>query len=165
MTHATGHVEPVRPIPAVRFASATNAGIGVWLILAPFILSYQDLQPALWNDIVVGIWLLVVGALRAVNTTRMEGLSWANAGFGLWLVAAPFLLGYSDLSTGADVLTTADTAVTSGLNSIGATWNDIVVGLLTIVLAVRSASATRGWRAMRDTTPLDGRTGTTTTRI
>lgn len=155
-------VQHTSMLPSVRFASGTNAGIGVWLILAPFILGYSNVQPALWNDIIVGAWLLVVAGMRAVNTTRMEGASWTNAGFGLWLILAPFILGYSSFSTTGGAITTGTDGfggMAAGLNTVGATWNDIVVGALVIILAVRSASTTRAWRSVRD-----GAATTTTTR-
>jgi len=136
-------------LPAVRFSSGFNAGIGAWLIIAPFILSYSGIESAMWNDIVVGAWLLIVAGLRAVNTTKYEGLSWANVFFGLWLVAAPFVLGYASFGGGlAGVYETGAVGDVTALNHSGATWNDIVNGVLVIILAARSASATRGWKSV-----------------
>lgn len=34
---------------------------GIWLIIAPFILGYSTLPQALWNDIILGIIVAVVG--------------------------------------------------------------------------------------------------------
>jgi len=34
---------------------------GIWLIIAPFVLGYSDTTSALWNDIVLGIVVAVVG--------------------------------------------------------------------------------------------------------
>lgn len=35
---------------------------GIWLILAPFILGYSANVAALWNDIILGLAILAVGA-------------------------------------------------------------------------------------------------------
>lgn len=34
---------------------------GIWLILAPFALGYSTVAAALWNDIILGLIVLVVG--------------------------------------------------------------------------------------------------------
>lgn len=62
-------------------------------------------------------WL--TGALGTIRT-----LSWINALLGLWLLVAPFIIGYSG---------------TSG----GATWNDAIVGIIVIVIGVWGASAAK----------------------
>lgn len=43
----------------------TTAGIGAWLIVAPFVLAYGNAQPAIWNDVAVGLLVLVMGILSA----------------------------------------------------------------------------------------------------
>jgi len=139
----------VQVLPRVRFASGTNAGIGVWLILAPFILAYSGVTPALWNDIVVGAWLLVVAGMRAINTTRYEGLSWTNLGFGLWLIVAPFILSYGDFAMGLGATALGEPGLVETvqpMNVTGAIWNDVVVGLIVAVLAGMSAAATRSYK-------------------
>jgi hypothetical protein len=56
--------------------SYVNAGIGAWLIIAPWILAYGDYQPAIWNDVAVGILVLIMGIWSASATrdaTRTPG--------------------------------------------------------------------------------------------
>lgn len=145
-TRAGAHAGPV---PAVRMASSTNAGIGAWLILAPFLLGYAALGPALWNDVVCGLWLVVAGLTRAGGTRKNEWLSWTNAGFGAWLVIAPFVLGYAArVGTTAEGAAAADPGIVGSVNVTGAIWNDVVVGILVAILGVYSALQTR--RAVRD---------------
>ena len=114
----------------VRWTSGLNAVLGIWLILAPFILGYSTLTPAVWNDIVVGILIVALAGTRVSKPTRYEAASWTNAGIGAWLIAAPFILPYSE-------------APALVANVQAAFWNDIIVGLIVLVLAVASAMASR----------------------
>ncbi len=41
--------------------------IGLWLMVAPFILNYASLSIALWNDIILGLIVGVVGLVGALN--------------------------------------------------------------------------------------------------
>lgn len=49
------------PIGWTKAASWANAAIGLWLIFAPFVLSYTT-NVERWNDIIAGILLLIFGA-------------------------------------------------------------------------------------------------------
>ncbi|MBI2952860.1 MAG: SPW repeat protein [Chloroflexi bacterium] len=35
--------------------------LGIWLIIAPWVLRYSGDQPATWNSVIVGIIMLLVG--------------------------------------------------------------------------------------------------------
>ncbi len=43
--------------------------LGIWLILAPFVLGYSDTAGALWSDIIVGV-LIVIGGLWGLSKNR-----------------------------------------------------------------------------------------------
>jgi hypothetical protein len=109
-------------------ASSVNLLAGIWLICAPFVLTYSGTTSALWNDIVVGATIATIAAFRVFGAYRQTWLSWTNAILGCWLVIAPFVLSYSDVNN--------------------AVYNDIVLGLLVVTFAIWSASATRR-RALR----------------
>jgi len=66
----------------------------------------------------------VSGLALAKLPGTVRTLSWINALLGLWVLLAPFILGYSG---------------TSG----GATWNDVIVGVVVIILEVWGASAAK----------------------
>lgn len=102
-------------------ASGLNVLLGIWLIIAPFVLVYADVE-ALWNDIIVGIIIAVLAGVRISGVFGSTWLSWVNFVLGLWLVIAPFVLGYL---TGR------------------ALWNDVIVGITVAALAVWSVAATR----------------------
>lgn len=91
-------------IAAQRFAGWANALLwlaaiaGAWLVVAPFVLGYTG--AAQINDIVLGIALAVVtGGIAIARPARDDGgaltLLWLSVAAGVWLVVAPFVLGYS----------------------------------------------------------------------
>jgi hypothetical protein len=95
--------------------------VGLWELLSPFILGYSALTVALWNAVIIGAVLIVLGAGAALykEVKIDQTLDWINSLLGLWLIVSPFILGYSDAVT--------------------AMWNNIIVGLVVLVLA--------GWAA------------------
>ena len=50
----------------IKYLSWINAVLGLWLIIAPFILSYSSAATAMWNDIIIGLVVLVLGAWAAL---------------------------------------------------------------------------------------------------
>lgn len=111
---------------AVKLPSGSNVVLGIWLIIAPFILGYTIITAAMWNDILVGLAVVILAGIRVSRPTANSWLSWANVVLGVWLIIAPFALGY----TGTIAL-----------------WNDMVVGLVVAAFGVWSALVTP------DTTP------------
>lgn len=107
-------------------ASGLNVLLGLWLIMAPWVLDYSGQNNAVWNQVVIGIAIASLAVIRVLAPDRAAGLSWTNFALGAWLIIAPFLLTYND---------TGDTAVIY--------WNDIIVGLLVLALAAWSAVSTR----------------------
>ena len=74
-----------------------------------------------WIIAAAGLWEIIAPfAIALVNTSvTIKVLSWIDAVLGLWLVVAPFALSYSKVS--------------------GATVNDIIVGIIVIILGVWAA--------------------------
>lgn len=106
----------------MKWASWTNVLLGVWLVAAPFALAYQGVTTALYEDIVLGAVIALFAFWRAMGEEKsgMAGVSWTVAAAGLWVLIAPFVLGYG--------------AVTA------AVYNDVIVGLAVAILGT--------WRAM-----------------
>jgi hypothetical protein len=46
-----------------------NAALGAWLIVSPFILGFGSLTAALWNQLIVGVVVLVLAAWAAGTET------------------------------------------------------------------------------------------------
>lgn len=107
----------------VRTASGLDLVAGLWLVIAPFVLGYATVTGALWNDVIFGIAIVVLAASREVGEGyRHAWPSWVNALIGLWLIIAPFAIGYSFIRE--------------------AVWNDVIIGIAVVVLATWSALAT-----------------------
>ena len=114
--------------------SAVIAILGIWMVVEAF---WFDLVAAqFWNDVLVGVLLLAVGGYNYYRRADEELGSVAAASVaalaGLWLIAAPFLFG-------------ADVGLTETTNNL-AFWNDIVVGLIALVLGAYSAYTARDQR-------------------
>ena len=109
----------------VKWTSGTNLAAGIWLIAAPFILGYSAVTAAVWNDVLIGLAVAGLAWARVAKPLEREGVSWTNVVLGVWLLAAPFALAYSG--------TTA------------ALWNDIVIGLVVLVLGTWNALTSRGY--------------------
>jgi hypothetical protein len=86
-----------------------NLILGVWLIIAPFLLDFggTDSRAAVNAYVMgVGVTIFAVAALYRPPTWE-EGI---NLAIGIWLIIAPFVLGYTGLTM--------------------ATWIHVIVGLL-----------------------------------
>lgn len=92
--------------------------LGVWLIVAPFALAYTETAAATYEDVILGVLIAVLALWRGVRprTPAMTGVSWVLAVAGLWVVIAPFVIGYTDTAT--------------------AVWNDVIVGLAVAILGI-----------------------------
>jgi hypothetical protein len=108
--------------------STLNVIAGIWLIIAPFALLYGR-GTARVNDIVLGIIIGVFGLIRALAPGQQTAwLSWLNALWGIWLIIGSFVLAYAG----------------------SARTNDIVLGIIVLVLGLWSASGAM----QRQTTPI-----------
>jgi len=94
---------------------------GLWEVIAVFILGYTASSAALWNALIVGVALLVLGVWAALSNqaTTDKTLDWINVVIGVWLIIAPFILGYSAI--------------------VAAMVNDIIVGVVVVVLELVAA--------------------------
>jgi len=108
--------QPDRVIRTVRWISWTNLACGVWLVASAFVLP-QASGTGIIEDVVTGSFAAVFAlwAARAFRPTMSLVASWTVALTGLWILVAPFALGYERES--ASVV------------------NDVVVGLAILSLA------------------------------
>lgn len=47
-----------------------NVVLGVWLIVAPYVLSYSTTSTALWNDIIIGVLVAIVALIGALGSEK-----------------------------------------------------------------------------------------------
>lgn len=101
--------------------SWVNFILGLWLIVAPFVLPYRDISAALWNNVIVGVIIAVLAGWRALGkeSVRMTVTSWVVALLGLWTMIAPFVLRYA--------------------GNANAMWNGVIVGIVVAIVATYRA--------------------------
>jgi hypothetical protein len=94
----------------IHFGSGINIAAAIWLFIAPTYLGYPHILSR-WNDIIVGLMLVVLAILRYSHPLHRFRISWLNAALGVWMVAAPYVLRYhvptmqvSDWAIGAIVV-------------------------------------------------------------
>jgi hypothetical protein len=112
-----------RPTGPVQTASGLNILAGLWLVLSPWALNYSIVEAAMWNSVIIGLAVAIMAMVRVGAPLRYEGLSWLNFVLGIWLILAPFMLGFAAIGA--------------------AMWNTVIVGLIVLILAAWSAVATR----------------------
>ncbi|MCL4465152.1 MAG: SPW repeat protein [Chloroflexi bacterium] len=100
-----------------------NLVAGIWLIISPFILQYTGVAPAVWNNLAVGILLILVAAYILFTCVKAEWAGWAMAVLGIWEIMSPFVLGY--------------------VGEKPALWNNIILGIIIIVVGAWSARSSR----------------------
>lgn len=84
-----------------------------------WVLAYSGRDPR-WNDVPFGAIVAIFALVRASGAYREEIVSWANAAIGVWLIVAAFTIDYT----------------------ARASWNDIILGIIVLLLALGSAEAT-----------------------
>jgi len=121
------------PDESGKWISALIALLGLWMMLEAFL--FDIILTQFWNDVLVGALLLAVGGYNYYRRADQEVGSMAAAGIaallGLWLIAAPFVLG-----------TGGEAAAVETANDL-AFWNDVVAGLIALGLGAYSAYEVR----------------------
>lgn len=100
------------------WAHVINAAVGIWLMAAPSVFGYANSTPAT-NDRFAGPIIATFAIIAWWETTRAVG-RW-NVAAGLWLLAAPWILGYGP--TAAIVNSMACGAVVAALALVMGDFN------------------------------------------
>ena len=105
-----------------EWQDVVSFALGIWLIVSPWVLAYATNQYPMTNAVVVGalIALAAAGALYAFQVWE----EWLNVALAAWLIASPWLLGFSTLQV--------------------AVVNQVAVGALVGLLALWSANIEHG---------------------
>lgn len=70
-----------------------NALVGLWVLLSPWALGFQDDRMIMLNAVIVGAVLVAV-AFGAILVPRAWE-EWTEGALGLWLIASPWALGFN----------------------------------------------------------------------
>ncbi len=58
----------------MKALSWINFILGLWLIVAPFVLHFRDNPMALWNSVILGIVIAFLAIIRALETSSISSL-------------------------------------------------------------------------------------------
>jgi hypothetical protein len=106
----------------VRIASGINTLLGVWLIISPLVLLYSvENLLSLWSSVIAGALIAIFGIWRSRSPREHATLSWINIVLGAWTAISPWVF---------------------NLPSDAPLWNNLIVGIVVVVLAIWSGSAT-----------------------
>lgn len=106
---------------AFHWQDGLEVVLGLWLVISPWVLGYTGISLAFLNALIVGVFIAVTAFFVIVRFEAWE--DWVDMAVGLWLIASPWVAGFASLTTG-------ETAA-----ACLATWNVILVGIATFVLA------------------------------
>ena len=74
------------------FVDVVNLMLGAWLFVTPWIFDFAD-GAAGWNAWIFGALIALVAFAALMVFTELE--EWANLLLGLWVIVAPWNLGFS----------------------------------------------------------------------
>ncbi len=104
----------------VQIASGLNIIAGIWLIISPFVLRFSQMNTIRNDDIIVGIIVAVLAAIRAFGAYQAAWLSWINLLLGIWVFISAFI--FTSMATPMPF------------------WNSIILGIIVFILG--------GWSAL-----------------
>jgi len=106
----------------IATASGLDVLAGLWILISPWVVGFQMVNSALTNNVLFGIAITVLAAIRFFGAFDLAALSWINALLGVWVLISPWALGF-DYSHAPMI-------------------NNVIMGIVVIVLAICSALAT-----------------------
>jgi hypothetical protein len=101
-------------------------------LISPFVLAFRNNAGAVSNNVVLGIVIGLLALYRFFSPARGVGVSWLNVLLGVWVLISPWVIGFNGLHT--------------------ATTNNVIMGIIVIILAGWSALATSTSESSRDQT-------------
>jgi hypothetical protein len=116
-----------RMTTVTRWQDWASFALGLWLAVSPWVLGYSHQEAATANAAFMGL-ALALGSHFEISFDERSA-EWFNMAAGLWLVLAPFLLGFSaqadvaanSIAVGAAALALASSAL-SLEKELGKLW-------------------------------------------
>ncbi len=108
----------------------TSWALGLWLLLSPWVLFFDNEPPALENALAIGA-LVIIAEIVELSIFR-DWEEWINVGLGAWLAISPWALGVANAA---------------------ARWNFLIVGTLVIALALYEIREMQAAAAQDGTAP------------
>jgi SPW repeat len=104
-----------------RWASGVNVIAGAWLFISSWVLGYANDGWALANALLAGAVIVVLAAIRMTGANQSVVLGWLALVAGGWTFFSSWILGFGDRAD--------------------AVWNNVIVGVVVVMMALISASA------------------------
>ena len=104
-----------------QIASGLNIIVGLWLMASPYIFLYSLNTSALWNSLISGAVIAIIGLVRLFQPREVAWLSWVNFIVGLWVIVSPFVFAQMP---------------------IAAIWDGVITGIVAAILSSTSARET-----------------------
>lgn len=102
----------------LKWEDWAGVGLGLWLLASPWLFGFSDQSAASMNALLLGTILVLEELLElGIHESAEE---WIDIGAGLWLIVAPFVLGFASHTAAA--------------------VNTVAVGLLTVLFAAFALS-------------------------
>lgn len=82
------------------WGNVINALVGVWFIIAPFVLGLQASPGAMWTSIIGGLILLVLAGWAVLNeeARKRRWIQYVNGSVGVWFCIYPLFFSSSSLT-------------------------------------------------------------------
>ena len=89
--------------------------LGIAMAISPFVLSYRDSTMAMWTSVVLGIVVTAASILEGMDMEQSKWEWWVAGLAGVLAAIAPFVLGFTTLTT--------------------ALWTLVILGVVVLILA------------------------------
>jgi SPW repeat len=122
----------VRDVSVVTAAAAPAALAllgGIWLVISRLVFNYPVAgigAAGVLNGIVIGIAIALIATARLINPRSNPVLSVVTAVLGGWMIASPWVFGYSHWRAGS-----------------GPVWSDVITGAVIAIAGLTSWSTVR----------------------
>ncbi|GIN86687.1 hypothetical protein J6TS2_30730 [Heyndrickxia sporothermodurans] len=100
----------------MKTRSTLNALIGVWFIIAPWVIGFSDDSGALWSSVILGAIQAIVALWGYNNPGWNSWQSWITVITGVWFIVFPFIYSLSNGEVWASVILGAITVIFSFWN-------------------------------------------------
>ncbi len=73
------------------------AQLGSFLVASPWLFGFSGEQTAMWSASLIGVLTTMIALTGLIEPREWEG--WASLGLGLWAAIAPWVLGFSSVTS------------------------------------------------------------------
>lgn len=132
-----GSTAPAQIIDGLTFLS------GLYLALSPWIVGFQRFTGLAVSNLIIGLAVAALALACASAFSRTYGVSWLLPLLGVWAIISPWV------ARGGRAVTTGMPSVperTTTALTAGPIWNNVVTGLLILVLGAASLAMAIAFR-------------------